>query len=234
MRAKTVSIRVTAVLVVIVLVGLVAHRLFLWPAGPVYTRPSVEVSPSPSVAAPARPGSPQRVGWVKRVIDGDTLVLDDGRTVRLIGVDTPETHHPEIPVQRFGSEATEFTRRMVEGLKIKVEPGDPAQDSYGRELAYVFVDEVLLNKEIIRRGYGYASTGFPHPRMDEFVAAEQEARARQYGLWNYSLTDARVTGLLDRYERLSPEGKRKLDQVWNELLQEYPVPRRTAGPHDSQ
>jgi len=232
MQAKDVSVRVAAILVAIVLVGLVAHRLFLWPAGEVYTHPSVEVSPSNSIAAPARPDAAKQTCLVERVIDGDTLALDNGKTVRLIGVDTPETNHPEIPAQRFGREATEFTKQMAEGMKIRVELGQPAQDSYGRELAYVFVDGLLLNKEIIRRGYGYAYTRFPHPRMDEFVAAEQEARAEQYGLWNYSLTDGRVTSLLNRYEQLSPEGKEKLEQVWNELLQKYPVPGRTGEPND--
>jgi micrococcal nuclease len=232
MQAKDVSVRVTAILVVIVLVGLVAHRLFLWPSGYVYTHPPIEVSPANSIGAPARPEAAEQTYLVERVIDGDTLVLDNGRKVRLIGVDTPETNHPEIPVQRFGREATEFTKRMAEGMKIRVELGEPAQDSYGRELAYVFVDGMLLNKEIVRRGYGYAYTCFPHPRMDEFVAAEQEARAKQYGLWNYSLTDGRVTSLLNRYEQLSPEGKAKLEQAWNELLRKYSVPRRTGEPND--
>ena len=232
MQAKDISVRVAAILVVIALVGLVAHRLFLWPVGHVYTNPPIEVSPSNSIAAPARPDAAEQTYLVERVIDGDTLVLDNGKTVRLIGVDTPETNHPEIPVQRFGKEATEFTQRMVEGLKIRVELGEPAQDSYGRELAYVFVDGMLLNKEIIRRGYGYAYTHFPHPRMDEFVAAEQEARGKQYGLWNYSLTDGRVTSLLNRYEQLNPEGKERLEQVWDELLQQYPVPMRTGEPND--
>jgi endonuclease YncB( thermonuclease family) len=62
---------------------------------------------------------------VQRVIDGDTLVVDNGERVRLIGVDTPETKHPGKPVERFGKQAAAFTRRMVEGKRVRLE-FDPA------------------------------------------------------------------------------------------------------------
>ena len=57
---------------------------------------------------------------VKRVIDGDTLLLTTGERVRLIGVDTPETKHPQKPVQHLGKEAYLFTKRMVEGKEVKI------------------------------------------------------------------------------------------------------------------
>jgi endonuclease YncB( thermonuclease family) len=74
---------------------------------------------------------------VKRVIDGDTIQMGNGTRVRLIGVDTPETVHPEKPVEYFGKEASAFTRRMVEGKRVRLE-FDPAntlldnKDRYGR------------------------------------------------------------------------------------------------------
>lgn len=168
-------------------------------------------------------------GRVDRVIDGDTFVLESGETVRLIGVDTPESTHPEIPVQRFSKEAAEFLRRLVKGFEVELEIGTPARDTYHRLLAYVTVDGTPVNEEIIRRGYGYALTRFPHPRMDAFIQAEREARVRQAGLWNYSLTDARITNLVDRYDRLSPQGKARLDSVWDELLALYPAPGLPGG-----
>jgi micrococcal nuclease len=58
---------------------------------------------------------------VKRVIDGDTLLLAKGEYVRLIGVDTPETKHPQKPVEYFGKEAYQFTKRMVEGKEVRLE-----------------------------------------------------------------------------------------------------------------
>ena len=69
------------------------------------------------------PLSAQTVTWrtVVRVVDGDTLLLDRNERVRLIGVDTPETVDPRRPVQRFGKEASAFTKRMAEGRRVRLE-----------------------------------------------------------------------------------------------------------------
>ena len=160
---------------------------------------------------------------VVRVLDGDTMVLDNGETVRLIGVDAPEIHHLEIPVQRFGQEAMEFLKRLAEGFEcsLEYEPGN-IRDRYGRLLAYVFVEERLVNAEIIRRGYAYAYTRFPFRRQAEFVALEREARRCQYGLWRLSLQDGRIANLVKRYESLSMEGRKRLDEILEELVQKYP------------
>lgn len=168
---------------------------------------------------------------VIRVLDGDTIVLDNGETVRLIGIDAPETHHPEIPVQRFGEEATEFLRRLVKGFEctLEYEPNN-IRDQYGRLLAYVFVGDRLANAEIIRRGYAYAYTRFPFRRQAEFIALEREARERQYGLWHLSLRDGRITNLLNRYESLDMEGRKKLDEILEELVQEYPFEQKEEKP----
>ena len=65
--------------------------------------------------------SAQEFVLVKRVIDGDTIMLESSERVRLIGVDTPETVHPKKPVERFGKEASAFNRRMVEGKRARLE-----------------------------------------------------------------------------------------------------------------
>lgn len=175
----------------------------------------------PSPAAPGERRGPVRVA---RVLDGDTLKLEDGETVRLIGVDAPETHHPELPVQRFGEEASDFLRNLVDGFEVVLEmnPAEP-RDKYGRTLAYVWKGESLVNAEIIRRGYAYAYTRFPHPRLEEFVEHEREARRAQYGLWHLSLRDGRLANLANRYEGLSLEGRRRLDDVMERLLREHPA-----------
>src|SRR3990170_2419226 len=164
---------------------------------------------------------------ITRVLDGDTIVLDNGETVRLIGVDAPETHHPEIPVQRFGEESTEFLRRFAEGFEctLEYEPSN-IRDQHGRLLAYVFVGDRLANAEIIRRGYAYAYTRFPFRRLAEFIALEREARERQYGLWQLSLRDGRIANLVKRYESLSMEGRKRLDEILEELVQKYPFEQR--------
>ncbi len=124
---------------------------------------------------------------VTRVIDGDTLVLNGGERVRLIGVDTPESVHATKPVEYFGKEASAFTKRMAEDQQVylEYEQGSPTKDRYERTLAYVYLrDGTLLNKEIIEQGYGHAYTRLPFSKMEEFREAQREARAAGRGLWN--------------------------------------------------
>jgi len=98
---------------------------------------------------------------VQRAVDGDTLLLTNGEYVRLIGVDTPETKHPQKPVEYFGKEAYQFTRRMVEGKEVRLEYDQTRRDRYNRILAYVYlVDGTFLNAEIVKQGYGFAYTKY--------------------------------------------------------------------------
>ena len=131
--------------------------------------------------APAPEGEWRRV---ERVVDGDTLVLDGGERVRLIGVDTPETVHPSKPVEHFGREASAFTKRMAAGRRVRLEFHLERQDRYGRTLAYVYLDDgTFLNAELIRQGFGHAYTRFPFRYLEEFRALEREAREQRRGLW---------------------------------------------------
>jgi len=119
-----------------------------------------------------------------RVVDGDTIILDGHERVRLIGVDTPETKDPRKPVQYFGKEASEFTKRMGEGKKVRLEYDWQRKDKYGRTLAYVYLEDgTFLNAEIIKQGYGHAYTVFPFKYLEEFRQYEREARENQRGLW---------------------------------------------------
>jgi micrococcal nuclease len=127
---------------------------------------------------------------VKRVVDGDTIVMRNDERIRLIGLDTPETVHPNKSVERFGKEASDFTRRMVQGHRVKLE-FDPSNAARGykdntpqrRTLAYVFLEDGRLNAEIIKEGYGFALTRYPFARMEEFRRLEREARDQERGLW---------------------------------------------------
>jgi micrococcal nuclease len=128
---------------------------------------------------------------VERVVDSDTLLLASGERVSLIGVDTPETKHPNKPVQYFGDEASAFTRSMVEGKRVRLELDDANaarrhkdNTPQKRTLAYVFLeDDTLLNAEIIKQGYGFALTRYPFSRMGEFRRLEREAQEQGRGLW---------------------------------------------------
>jgi micrococcal nuclease len=119
-----------------------------------------------------------------RVIDGDTIMLDGHERVRLIGVDTPETVDPRRPVQRFGKEASAFTRNLVQGKKVRMEYDWQRTDKYGRTLGYVYLEDgIFVNAEIVKRGYGFAYVKYPFKFMEEFKGYEREARQAGRGLW---------------------------------------------------
>jgi len=112
-----------------------------------------------------------------RVIDGDTIVLDGSETIRLIGVDTPETKDPRKPVQYYGQEAYEFTRKLVEGKKVRLEYDQDRIDKYGRTLAYVYLEDgTHVNAQIILMGFGHAYTQYPFKYMEAFRSYEKLAR----------------------------------------------------------
>ena len=122
-----------------------------------------------------------------RVVDGDTIIIKmNGKRerVRLIGVDTPETKHPKKPVEYFGKEASAFTKRMVEGKRVRLEYDQNRRDKYDRLLAYVYLlNGTFLNAEIVKQGYGFAYTRFPFKYLDEFRKYEKDARENKHGLW---------------------------------------------------
>lgn len=124
---------------------------------------------------------------VKRVVDGDTLVVDNGKRVRLLGVDTPESVAGSRPVQFYGKRSYWWLAEMVQGRKVCLEK-DPNRsidkDHYGRLLRYVWVNNTLINREIIRQGLGrlYHRERFRY--LDEFRKLQFEAIRQKRGLWN--------------------------------------------------
>ena len=138
---------------------------------------------------PALPSEGLSEGIVARVIDGDTVELEDGRRVRLIGIDTPETRHsPRAEVEGeddpLAREATEYLRQRAEGRRVRLEYGPEPKDEHGRALAYLHLEDGTdLNAELLRRGLARALLRFAHPRMAEYLALEEDARAERLGLW---------------------------------------------------
>lgn len=133
--------------------------------------------------------SSARAQLVTRVVDGDTIVVAGVGTVRLIGVDTPETVDPRKPVQFFGKEASEFTRRMAEGKVVRLEYDVQRTDKYQRVLSYVYLpDGSFLNAEIVKQGYGHAYVQYPFKYLDQFRDYERQAREGRRGLWSDTAT----------------------------------------------
>ncbi|OGY43005.1 MAG: hypothetical protein A2Y67_03395 [Candidatus Buchananbacteria bacterium RBG_13_39_9] len=140
-----------------------------------------------SCAQNSSPTQNSQIYKVIRVVDGDTIVLDTKAKVRLLGVDTPELHHPKKPVQCFAQEAKDFTARQVLNQKVKLTFEGQRQDRYGRLLAWVWYGpgyKKLLNAEIIKWGYGFSYRKYPTSRLEEFNRLEKEARENQRGLWS--------------------------------------------------
>jgi micrococcal nuclease len=122
--------------------------------------------------------------------DGDTIVVDmhgQNETIRFIGVDTPETHDPRKVVQCFGEAASAHTKQLIGNQRVRLEldPLSSNRDRYDRLLRYVYLpDGTLVNKQIIRDGYGFAYTSFPFTKADDFKASQIYARTHNLGLWN--------------------------------------------------
>jgi micrococcal nuclease len=128
---------------------------------------------------------------VSRVIDGDTIELENGKKVRYIGIDSPELHHPKKSVECFGKEAYEENKKLVEGKIVKLEKDVSETDRYGRLLRYVFLsyppstpEALFVNKYLVNEGYAYAATFPPDVMYSQYLLnAQQEARINNRGLW---------------------------------------------------
>lgn len=125
---------------------------------------------------------------VERVIDGDTIEVtgDPGSlTVRLIGVDTPESVHPdESKNNEYGKAASEWLGKLLTGKTVELEYGEEKTDTYGRTLAYVYLDGEMVNKMLLRNGL--AKTMFIPPNtkyQKEFEQIEQTAKDNNTGFW---------------------------------------------------
>ncbi|MCZ7569006.1 MAG: lamin tail domain-containing protein [Ardenticatenaceae bacterium] len=164
------------------------------PSGPAATRPPLATSTpqrraSPTPVAHTTPSGSLPV--VVRIVDGDTVQLDTGETVRLVGINTPERNQP------FDEEATAFTRQLLLDKPVRVETDVEPRDRYGRTLGYLFLpDGTFANLEIVRNGYAPAWNIEPNSRYrDQFAQAEAEARAAHRGIWAASAALLRIVGI---------------------------------------
>ena len=126
-------------------------------------------------------------GVVVRVVDGDTIHVRVGarvEKVRYIGVNTPEVHHPRKGEEPGGREAMAVNRTLVEGRTVRLETDVQARDRYGRLLAYVWTGDVMVNAELLRRGFAQVMTVPPNVRHQAlFVKLQRDARESGRGLW---------------------------------------------------
>ena len=126
---------------------------------------------------------------IDHFVDGDTIAVQmNGKAeeVRFIGIDTPETHKPNTPVQCYGPEASDFTKHAIgnQPVRLEADPLGDNRDRYGRLLRYIYLpDGTLLNEELIQKGYAFAYISFPFSKKAAFSADAQAAQTAKLGLW---------------------------------------------------
>lgn len=174
-------------------------------------------SPLTPKAPQLTPGPDQEVARVVEVVDGDTIKVEmDGQiyTVRYIGIDTPELHHPRKPVEYFAQEAYEANKRLVEGKTVILEKDVSETDRYGRLLRYVYVDDIFVNAYLVEQGYARAVTFPPDVKYAElFRRLEREAREAGRGLWEIPETHTiEVEPTCSRFDAPGNDNKNNVEE----------------------
>jgi micrococcal nuclease len=143
------------------------------------------ITPTPT------PSKPQYVKVV-RVIDGDTIEIENKIKVRYIGIDTPELHDPRRPVQCFATDAYLKNKELVEGKTVRLEKDVSETDKYGRLLRYIYVDnsstnsgQLFVNNFLVEKGFAHMATYPPDVKYAGlFKQSQQQAAVNNLGLWN--------------------------------------------------
>ncbi|GED13762.1 thermonuclease family protein [Aneurinibacillus migulanus] len=153
--------------------------------------------PAPTKPATTKPAQNKLPGTLKvtvtKVVDGDTFkakINGKEESIRLIGIDTPETVHPNKPVQPYGPEASAYTKKRLDGQTVTLEFDVQQRDKYGRLLAYVWLGNAknpkaeMLNQTLVKEGYAQVATFPPNVKYtDSFVKLQKQARDAEKGLW---------------------------------------------------
>lgn len=154
-------------------------------------RDNVQVEQPVATSSPANvPDAHIQEGTVISVIDGDTLkvkINNQIETVRLLLIDTPETHHPTKPVQEFGKEAEDYARSvLIPDSIVGIEVGNPERDHYGRLLAYLWIGQQTFNEMQVENGYARVAYVYPpnDKYIDPFIEAEDQAKSKKLGIWS--------------------------------------------------
>lgn len=143
---------------------------------------------------------------VTKVTDGDTVnLLIKGKEVkaRLIGIDTPETVKPNSPVEPYGKEASDFTKKRLKGKKVQIEYDVAKTDKYGRHLVYIYLSGKMFNKTLLEEGYARVMTVPPNVKYaKDFAELEKKAREKERGLWGVSNNDTKSVNTQPPWKQL--------------------------------
>lgn len=148
--------------------------------------PTITVKPTESPIPTVTPSAKQRGILVKviNVVDGDTIKIETGETVRFIGIDSPESVDPRKPIQCYSKEATVKNEDLALGKTVELEKDVSEKDRYGRLLRYIWIGDQLINEILVREGFAYSSTYPPDVKYQNlFLEAQHLAREEKRGLW---------------------------------------------------
>ena len=159
---------------------------------------------------------------VTKVVDGDTIKTEQG-TIRLIGIDTPETVDPRKEVQCLGPEASNKLKELLEGQKVRLEKDISDTDRYDRLLRYVYLEDgTFINELMVREGFASASSYPPDIKhQDLFREAEESARSNEWGLWS-GICDGEVEGVTTTIEKEVTDTSVKL-KINNQVNSNEPI-----------
>ncbi len=142
---------------------------------------------------------------IQQVIDGDTAVLEDGRRVRYVGINTPERDQP------YFAEATALNRDLTEGRQVRLEADQVREDGYSRLLAYVYVDGQMVNARLIEAGLAHLFVIPPNLRYyDRFLELQRQAQTTRRGMWQSVTGPLKIASLnfnAPGDDRFNPNGE---------------------------
>lgn len=157
-------------------------------------------------------------------VDGDTIkvILDDKKTtVRFLAIDTPETVHPTKGEQPFGKEASNYTCDKVKNakkLEIEYDEGSTKTDKYNRALGWVFIDDTLLQKDLVSLGYAKVAYLYGDYKYTEDLKKEESiAKSKKLGVW--SLEEETTTKKTEKTTQKVTESETE-DSIINDLLKD--------------
>ncbi len=135
--------------------------------------------------------SESEIVTLEKCVDGDTATFKDqsGTTfkTRFLAIDTPETVHPTKEVELYGKEASTYTCTQLTNateIKLEYDEGSSKVDKYGRRLAWIYVDQVLLQEKLIEQGYAKVAYLYGDYKYTELLQKkEEEAKEKKLGLW---------------------------------------------------
>ncbi|MBI2196596.1 thermonuclease family protein [Candidatus Daviesbacteria bacterium] len=152
-------------------------------------QPTLSLEATQQATGSATQGVEGERALVTKVVDGDTIVVNGEQTIRLIGIDTPETVDPRRPVACFGKEASSETKSLLSGKEVILQKDVSEIDKYKRLLRYVFLplpsgQTLFVNDYLVREGFAKVLTYPPDVKYNtQFRQAETEAREENRGLW---------------------------------------------------